>query len=64
MQKLTLTSGDVLFIREATPDDAAELLAYRSCGFVIEGTLARDLCVNGQYFDHHFMARDVFSKPS
>lgn len=28
---------------------------YRKKGFLIEGTITKDTCVNGRYFDHHLM---------
>lgn len=36
-------------------DNQRALAIYRRFGFSVEGTLRRDICVNGQYFDHYSM---------
>jgi RimJ/RimL family protein N-acetyltransferase len=36
-------------------DNHRALAIYRRCGFSVEGTLRRDICVDGHYFDHYTM---------
>lgn len=36
-------------------DNARALALYRRCGFTVEGTLRRDICVDGHYYDHYSM---------
>ncbi|MGE0448478.1 MAG: GNAT family N-acetyltransferase [Dehalococcoidia bacterium] len=36
-------------------DNQRALAIYRRYGFSVEGTLRRDICVDGRYFDHYAM---------
>lgn len=36
-------------------DNERALQLYRRKGFVIEGTISREMCLAGQYFDQHWM---------
>lgn len=47
-----------LQLKVRTDNDRAIKL-YERDGFSIEGTITRDFCVDGRYFDHHLMSRDV-----
>lgn len=40
-------------------DNEAAIHLYRKSGFVIEGTLRRELCVNGVYHDQHWMGLEL-----
>ena len=33
---------------------------YLKKGFVFEGKVLKDLCVDGEYFDHHIMGKSLF----
>jgi RimJ/RimL family protein N-acetyltransferase len=36
-------------------DNQRALAIYRRLGFAVEGTLRRDICVDGQCYDHYAM---------
>lgn len=36
-------------------DNQRALAIYRRFGFSVEGTLTRDICIDGRYFDHYTM---------
>jgi RimJ/RimL family protein N-acetyltransferase len=50
------TSGVVTKINlRVRTDNARAIALYERKGFVREGTLRRDICVDGRYYDHHVM---------
>ena len=40
-------------------DNQRAIRLYERKGFVIEGTIHRDVCVDGQFFDHHWMGLEL-----
>ena len=40
-------------------DNERAMALYRAKGFILEGTISRDLCVNGRYYDHDWMGLEL-----
>ncbi len=36
-------------------DNARAIALYRRKGFAVEGTISREMCLDGAYYDHHWM---------
>lgn len=40
-------------------DNHRAIALYKRKGFVIEGTIRREVCLDGKYFDHHWMGLEL-----
>ena len=40
-------------------DNQGSISLYERKGFVIEGTIRKDIFVDGKYFDHHWMGLEL-----
>jgi RimJ/RimL family protein N-acetyltransferase len=43
----------------ARTDNQRAIELYKRKGFVIEGTIRREIFLNGKYFDHHWMGLEL-----